>query len=286
MRPVDHKVRPFVGSEALAAGMLTRHRLASRYTAVFRDVYFPRGHAVSPAEKAVAAWLWSRRTTTVVCLSAAALHGAKWIDRDAPAELVHTSRHKTPGIVLRSDRLPDDEVCRIAGIPATTPARTVFDLGRQGAAVHVDAVLAATGATVTEVAALVGRHRGARGLVQLLTVLGRADGGAESPQETRLRLVLVDAGLPKPTTQIHVWDGRYFIARLDMGWERWRVGVGYDGTQHWTDARQRSRDIDRIAELDALGWRIVRVSADMLRHRPRTITDRVWAALHAAGWRV
>jgi hypothetical protein len=284
-------VRPFIGSEALAAGGLTRHRLAAQYTAVFRDVYFPRGHLMSPAEKAVAAWLWSRRTATVVGLSAAALHGAKWIDRDAPAELVHTSRHRTPGISLRSDLLSDDEVCRIAGIPVTTPARTVFDLGRRGhvldAAIHVDAVMGATGVTVRAVAALVDRHRGARGLVQLRQLLSTADGGAESPQETRVRLLLADSGLPRPSTQIHVFD-QYgcFIARLDMGWERWKVGVEYDGVQHWTDPRQRTRDIDRIAELEALGWKIVRVSADMLRHRPRTVIDRVRAALHGAGWRM
>jgi very-short-patch-repair endonuclease len=71
-----------------------------------------------------------------------------------------------------------------------------------------------------------------------------------------------------------------------MGWEHWRVGVEYDGVQHWTDARQRTRDIDRIAELEALGWRIVRVSADMLRYRPRTVTGRVAAALRAAGCRI
>jgi very-short-patch-repair endonuclease len=75
----------------------------------------------------------------------------------------------------------------------------------------------------------------------------------------------------------------YFVARIDMGWSAWRVGVEYDGVQHWNDSRQRTRDIDRIAELEALGWRIVRVSSDMLRYRPNTIVDRAVAALRAAG---
>ena len=62
------------------------------------------------------------------------------------------------------------------------------------------------------------------------------DGGAESPQETRTRLVLVDAGLPKPQTQIVVTGhfGRTF-ARIDMGYEEFKVGVESDGVQHWTD---------------------------------------------------
>jgi hypothetical protein len=112
-------------------------------------------------------------------------------------------------------------------------------------------------------------------------VLALVDAGAESPQETRLRLVLVDAGLPPPATQFEVWDSRYFIARLDMAWPQWRVGVEYDGAQHWTDPRQRARDIDRIAELEALGWRIVRVSADMLRYRQPIVVARVQAAIEA-----
>jgi very-short-patch-repair endonuclease len=59
--------------------------------------------------------------------------------------------------------------------------------------------------------------------------------------------------------------------------------VEYDGVQHWTDPAQRTRDIDRIAELEALGWRIVRVSSQMLRYRPNTIVERAVTALLAAG---
>jgi very-short-patch-repair endonuclease len=68
-----------------------------------------------------------------------------------------------------------------------------------------------------------------------------------------------------------------------MGWETWKVGVEYDGVHHWDNATQRSRDIDRIAELEALGWRIVRVSAELLRDRPSTVVARVRVALRAAG---
>ncbi|MDT5065614.1 MAG: hypothetical protein QOK02_1769 [Mycobacterium sp.] len=69
-------------------------------------------------------------------------------------------------------------------------------------------------------------HRGARGLVQLRQVLELMDGGAESPQETRTRLVLIGAGLRQPQTQIEVRDaGGYPFARVDMGWEEYKVGV-------------------------------------------------------------
>jgi very-short-patch-repair endonuclease len=68
-----------------------------------------------------------------------------------------------------------------------------------------------------------------------------------------------------------------------MGWDEWMVGVEYDGAQHWTDPAIRSHDIDTQARLEALGWRIIRVSADMLQYRPNTIVARTRAALRAAG---
>jgi very-short-patch-repair endonuclease len=74
------------------------------------------------------------------------------------------------------------------------------------------------------------------------------------------------------------------VGRIDMGWGDWKVGVEYDGGQHWTDPERRTRDIDRQAELEALGWRIIRVSADMLRYRPSTIVERTRAALRENGW--
>jgi very-short-patch-repair endonuclease len=68
-----------------------------------------------------------------------------------------------------------------------------------------------------------------------------------------------------------------------MGWRRWKVGVQYDGIQHWEDTRQRTKDIDQDVEYRDLGWRMVRVGANLLNYRPRTVIERAWAALVAAG---
>ena len=70
-----------------------------------------------------------------------------------------------------------------------------------------------------------------------------------------------------------------------MGWPEWKVGVECDGEQHWTDPAIRAKDIDQQAELEALGWRIIRVSAEMLRYRRHTIVERTRTALGAAGRR-
>jgi hypothetical protein len=279
---------PFVGTEALEAGTVTDHRLRSSYIAVHRNVYVPRGVELTATDKAIAAWLFSRRRAVVAGISAAALHGARWIDPKLPAELNRPGRDKVDGIVLHSDALADDETCVINGIPATTPARTAFDIGRRRglevAIIRLAALMQATKLKTPDVDLLVARYSGARGIIQLRNAISLADGGAESPQETRTRLLLVGAGLPPPTTQIEVYDtDDYFIARVDMGWRRYKVGVEYDGAQHWTDANQRSRDIDRIAELNALDWSIVRVSSEMLRYRPATVVARTRSALRERG---
>ncbi|MGV0838554.1 DUF559 domain-containing protein [Mycolicibacterium thermoresistibile] len=281
-------MRPFLGSEALAAGLVNRYQLAHHYDRVYRDVYVPKGQIVTPVDRALAAWLWSGRRSTVAGLSAAALHGTRWIDRHLPAELNQPSRHRTAGIIAHSDVLADDERCVVRGVPATTPARTAFDVGRRRglttAVVHIDALMQATRLKEPDVAVLIDRHRGARGLVQLRRVIDLADPGAESPQETRTRLVLTFAGLRPKRTQIEVFNPyAEFVGRIDMGWPYWKVGVEYDGEQHWTDPAVRRRDIERSAELDALGWRIVRVSSDMLRYQQGLIVARTRAALRAAG---
>jgi hypothetical protein len=279
---------PFLGTEALAAGMVNRYQLRTRYDAIHRNVYVPRGTELTPVDKAVAAWLWSGRRATAAGLSAAALLGSLWIDAGLPAELNQPSRHGTADILLRSDELADDETCRVHGIRTTTPARTAFDLGRRRglttAVIRTDALLQATDLKLVDVQALADRHRGARGLAQLRRVLELSDAGAESPQETRLRLLLTSAGMRPTHTQTEVFD-EYgcLVGRIDMGWADWKVGVQYDGIQHWTDPEQRRRDIDQAVGYQELGWRIVRVGADLMRHRQATVIARTRAALQAAG---
>jgi very-short-patch-repair endonuclease len=69
-----------------------------------------------------------------------------------------------------------------------------------------------------------------------------------------------------------------------MGWEKWKVCIEYDGPHHWTDRDQHARDIDRLADLAAQGWAVIRVSRDLLRYRPHVFLARVRDAMQAAGW--
>lgn len=280
---------PFLGTEARADGRVTKRTLRSRHTMVYRNVYVPKGQEVTPAMRAVAAWLWADRAAVVAGMSAAAMHGSKWIDPRLSAELNRHDACTVDGIRVHREVLRPGETCEVRGVPVTSPARTAFDLGRRPgrdrAVVRLDALAQATGLQAADIAPLVECHRGVRGLVQLRDVLELMDGGAESPQDTRTRLVLVDAGLPRPQTQIVVcgrFSGRR-SARIDMGYEEFKVGIEYDGEQHWTDPAQRAYDIDRYAELAVRGWVLIRVSAELLRCRPQVIVERVCAALRAAG---
>lgn len=278
---------PFVGTEARAAGLVTDHGLRTGYVAVHGNVYVPRGVELDATDKAVAAWLWSRRQGVLAGLSAGALHNMRWIDADLPAELNRRSRDKVSGIILHSDVLAVDEICRRRGMPTTTAARTAFDIGRirdvPTAVIRLDALRNATGVSVDQINSVIARYPGARNIRRLREAVALSDGGAESPQETRTRLLFIKNRLPRPSTQIEVYHDYSFVARLDMGWPAHKVAVEFDGAQHWTDASQRSRDIDRIAELEALGWLVIRVSGEMLRDRPHVVLRRVRQALAQRG---
>ncbi len=108
---------PFIGSEAVASGLVTPHALRSRFVKIHPDVYVPANTALTAGLRAQSAWLWSRRRGVVAGRSAAALYGTKWIDDRAPAELLDDYRRPPGGIHTWSDRLGGDEIQTFAGMP-------------------------------------------------------------------------------------------------------------------------------------------------------------------------
>jgi hypothetical protein len=275
---------PFIGSEALACGALSRHQLRTRYRAVFPNVYLSNAVEASLHLRIAAAWLWSNRGAAIAGAAAAALHGAKWIPENVPVELICGSTRSPHGVVIRRDTLADGQTQILAGRAVTTPERTAFDIGRRGAihsaVARLDALARATGIKVDDVLRLAQAHPRSPGLRTLETALELVDPGAESPRESYLRLLLIDAGFPRPQTQIPVLgvDG-IPVAYLDLGWEDWMVGVEYDGDQHRTDRHQYVKDIRRLEMLEKMGWIVVRVVAE---HSPAHILRRVEEAIAAS----
>jgi hypothetical protein len=283
------QARLIVATEALADGSLTRRDLMRSYTKVHRNVYTRTGVELTPLDRAHAAWLWSGRRAVLVGHSASALLGSRWIPDDAPVEIAHSRRPAARGIRVRSGEIRDDEVCTVDGITCTTPARTAYDLGRRlpldTGVIRIDALMNATKVSLPQVESIAQSYSGAPGIRQLRGALGLVDAGAESPQETRLRLLLVRSGLPWPVTQIPVTnDWGRVVRRIDMGWPEWMVGAEYDGEHHWTNPDEYAKDIERLEFLAAKGWTIVRVSATQLRYRRALVVERVRTALQRAGF--
>ncbi len=255
--------RPLLGSEAVAAGIVTRGHLRWNYRAIYPDVYLPRDLAPTMATKAEAAWLWSNRRGIVTGRAAAALHGALWVDDATPVELAWANNHSPAGIITYRDCIGDDEMCELRGIAVATPARTALDLGRKLrrdiAVRHLDALSRATGVTANHVLPLTERYAGTKGVRLCRQALDLMDAGAQSPKETWLRLLLIDAGYPRPRTQIPLYEYGAPVAHLDMGWPSIRLAVEYDGDQHRTDRGTYVKDMRRAELIDRLGWRNVRV---------------------------
>jgi hypothetical protein len=275
-----------VGSEALRSGTLSRYQLRAGFRAIYPDVYLADCTAPSLRTRSEAAWLWSGRRGVLAGLAAAALHGSDWIGDDEPVELIWRNPHAPAGVITRNQHVEGEEVTRVAGLPVTTPARTAFDLARQlpaGEAVaRLDALMRATPFSSEDVLLLAKRHPGTRGVRRLRAVLPLVDSGAASPKETWLRLLMIDAGLPAPQTQIPVIAQYRTVAVLDMGWERFKVAVEYDGDQHRSSRRQYVRDVRRLKTLEACGWIVVRVIAE---DRSDDVVRWVHEALHRRGYR-
>ncbi|OBH07700.1 hypothetical protein A5696_22085 [Mycobacterium sp. E2699] len=261
---------PFIGSEALAAGTVTRHGLRSRFVAIHPDVYVARDQQLTAVTRARAAWLWSRRRGVVAGHSASALHGAKWVDHRAPAQLLYEHRRPPAGIRTWSDTVADDETAVVGGVLTTNPARTAFDLACRNpvgnAVAAIDALARATRLKVADAELVADRYKGRRNIRRARRALALVDAGAQSPRETWLRLVVIEAGYPPPQTQIPV-HGEYgeLVAVVDLGWEDRKIALEYEGDHHRTDRRQLRRDIERYEALDTTGWITIRVAADHTR---------------------
>jgi very-short-patch-repair endonuclease len=102
--------------------------------------------------------------------------------------------------------------------------------------------------------------------------------------ESRLRMLLVLAGLPAPQVNFIVRhpDGSWRM-RFDLCCPALKLIIEYDGRQHAMNSAQWQRDLKRREELDAIGWRIIVVTAADLYDAPEQVLARVRDALVERG---
>lgn len=257
---------PFVGSQALASGALTRHELRTRFRAIHRDIYVARDARPTALLRAKAAWLRSRGHGVLAGFSASAFHGARWIEPSLPAYVIDiNNRRPTRGIVTWADAIEDDEICSIGEIRLTTPARTAVDLAckfpEDTAVAAIDALARAAHLKVADIEQAAERHTGRKGIRQARATIALVDPGAESPQETWLRLLVIRAGYPRPQTQYPVYN-EYgaLIGDVDLAWPELKIALEYEGRHH-TDPEQLRKDIQRVDAMVETGWIVIRVTS-------------------------
>jgi len=277
---------PFAGRDAVAAGLLTKRQLSGdTWRRLLPGIYAWRELKLTHHDRCLAAGLFLDGRGAVSGRNAATLLGADVRVLGAPVEvtLPAGTRFRAPtGISIVRSPLPGGDTGSWAGIPITTAGRTAFDLARRlpltEAVVCVDAMLAARLLEAEDLRESARRRPGWTGLPQVKKVLLLCDAGAESPQESRLRLILVAGGLPRPVTQYEVRTASgLFVARLDLAYPEHKLGVEYEGDHHRGRGAFQA-DLRRMNALRACGWTVLRFAARDLREPARLIAT-VKAAL-------
>ncbi|WFE26898.1 DUF559 domain-containing protein [Solwaraspora sp. WMMD791] len=297
--PRELSFEPFCGSRAIAAGLITRRMLnGPSWRRILPDVYV---HESSYDPDDYRMWCTAAAArlppgAAIHELSAAFLWGANLLPLRGPGQAVvpvHIALPKTarrysyPRVKSAYRTLDPDDITSLSGLPLTTGVRTAFDLGRSlpraDALSALDTVLRRRLVTRAHLAAYIDTRHGLRGLQQVRDLLALAEPLSESPMESRLRLLLHDAGLPKPTLQYEVRDaslsgkGR-FIARVDLAYPQWRIAIEYEGDHHRERATFR-KDVYRFNALREAGWLALRFTADDVLRRKEQVVQKVRAAI-------
>lgn len=212
-----------------------------------------------------------------------------------PVTLTVPHQHRAAALrgvqTVRSRTLAPEDVTRRHGVPVVGVARMLADLGpvlplSELRGLAIDArqrglVDSAQLWAIWERLRKAPRQRNLRALALLLQ--GDVE-RVDSEFERRVRALLRRAGLPYPHPEpFPVRDGGVRVARIDIAWPRWKVGVECDGFRYHSHRRQLDRDSARQNTLIALGWRLARVTWDQIERAPDTITDVVHRLLRTAG---
>ncbi|WP_157607365.1 hypothetical protein [Sanguibacter suarezii] len=220
--------------------------------------------------------------------SAALIWGCDAVGLDGQVHLVqrhNQQRGAHPDVRRHSVTLTAGEVCIVDGYPVTTLGRTVVDCARllppHRAVVIADSALR-RGLTVEDLAESLRLAAGRRGICRARDVLSLADGRAESPGESWLRLVAAHGGLPALELQIPVHT-HLGLKYVDLGWSESKVAVEFDGRVKYEGGDGGAAFYQEKRRQDALeerGWLVVRVMWEDL-HQPDAVVTRLWEALRS-----
>lgn len=279
--PPELKHGPFTLEEARQAGL---YRLRGKsWRRLAPEVWIWTGLNENPLAKLTAV---RRRLPPAAVFSgrtAAWLHGhdvqpCDPIEVTVPPETGISAR---AGVSLRRAELELAEVVRRKGMPVTSILRTLADIALTRplieAVMVADMALHTKQTSLTELQAEAAARATRPGVGRLRQVAELAEPATESPMETRLRLLLVLNGLPRPLAQVDLHDNRgRFLGRADFYYPACRLILEYDGGTHRTSLVEDNR---RQNALLNAGFRIRRFTGADVLAAPETVLASVRAAL-------
>lgn len=286
--PFDTR-RPFTRSDALAAGVPARELRGSRFRRIFTGVYVDARVPDHPAVRAAAALAIHPPSAFASHLSAARLYGVPLPSH--PGEHVTVcragDRRRRAGITCHV--ASTDQVVEVSGVRVSTPVRMFVELAALLSLVD----LVVVGDALVRMGRLTPREllRACEASDQRHACLARRAAAyvrseVDSAMETRLRMLLVLAGLPEPKVNHKLRDdtGRV-VRRLDLSYPSVRLIVEYDGRHHVDVRSTWEADLRRREELEDGGWRILVVTSDGIYRSPGETVARVHRQLRERGWR-
>lgn len=276
--------RPFTVQQALAGGLTYGDLRTVRYRAIFPGIYVSAAVPITPRLRAEAALLAYPEPSYLSHVSGARVLGAPIpvLPDEHVTVLRPQLRHDRAGIVCHYVRRA--QVILFEGLRVSGPEQLFGELAMM--LTLVDLVVlgdymvykrwTSAGRLIEHAASL--RGRGARPARRAAAYV-RAK--VESPQESRLRMLIVLAGLPEPQIQVRVvLNGQR--RRLDLAYEQQRLAIEYDGRQHAEDEQWES-DIERREALDDDAWRILVVLAKGIFTEPDKTLERIHERARALG---
>lgn len=267
--------RPFVASAALGHGIVTRYALKTRFRRLHPDVYVAADKQLATRDRIRAAGLWAPPDATITGWAAAHLYGEEWYSARHCAHVidVHSPRPVRPADGVRvhasSRAIPTADRWKLGGLWVVAPVRAAVDVARwtRGHDLKIcaiDSICNSASISLPAVEDAAGRMVGQHGVRAVADLLPHCDPDAQSPQETETRLRIARSGLPKPTSQLEIFNeyGQK-VATADLGYKAEKVAIFYDGRGHSREA-QWLYDVQINAELADLGWEVVRLAKGML----------------------
>lgn len=288
-RPTDAR-RPLSTSEALARGITRGQLRGPRYRQVIRGFYVT-GESARDRFATIRAAVDAHPPGAYAShLSAARLYDLPVpTTSDEHVTVVHAADKRRRTAIRTHSTSSPARLTRRHGILLSAPCDTFVALASMLDMVELvvvgDAMVKSKLAAVEELVAAAAAASG-KGCLRARKAAAYVREGVDSPQETRLRMLIVLAGLPEPKVNHIVRDqAGEWVMRFDLSYLKFRVIVEYDGRQHADDAPQWEGDLERREMLDQAGWKLVTVTAKGIYKQPERTLARVVAALHAQGCR-